>query len=431
MASLLATGSAGKHKYMDRKIKKKKWTFKRIALYTLALAFVAFVVNQFFFSDRRSTLKVEREKITVSKVSRGVFQDYIPQTGTVEPSKTIYLDAIEGGTIKRVVRQSGAMVKKGDVILELSNLNRELSVLSQEASLNESINRVRQTRLQLSQNDLSQQQSMARIRNELDKISPRYNREKMLFEKKLISQQQFEQTEADYKFHKKNWDIVYRQYRNDSLERIRQLEQLNESESRMMQSLDGVGLILDNLTIKAPLEGQLSTIQLEEGQAIIGGERLGQVDVVGSFKVRVPIDELYLPRISTGLGATTTFNREEYILKITYIYPTITNGRFEVDMDFVGKTPEGIKRGQSLRLRIELGQSSEEVLIPVGGFYKDTGGNWIFVVDETGTRAERRRIRIGRKNSEFYEVLEGIEPGEQVITSSYETFGDNEVLILG
>ena len=416
---------------MDKKIKKKKFTFKKVAMYGLGLVIVAFIVYQLGWSDRRPTLKVDKEKITISTVSQGVFQDYIPQTGNVEPSKTIYLDAIEGGTIKRVVLQSGAKVSRGDVILELSNLNRELSVLSQEAALNESINRVRQTRLGLTQNDLAQQQQLAQIRNQLSKLGPRFQREKALYEKELISKQQFEETQADYNLNVKNWEITYAQYRNDSIDRIRQMAQLNASENRMIESLNGVGLILDNLTIKSPIEGQLSTIQLEEGQAVMGGERLGQVDIIGSFKVRVPIDELYLPRISTGLGATTRFNNQDYDLRITYIYPTITNGRFEVDMDFVGDAPQGIKRGQSLRMKIELGQSSEEILVPVGGFYKDTGGNWIFVLDETGNKAVRRNIRIGRKNSEYYEVLEGINPGEKVITSSYETFGDNEVLVLG
>ena len=416
---------------MDKKIKKNKWTLKRIGTYLLIASFAGFVFYQFMFTDRRSTLKVDREKITVAQIKRGVFQDYIPQTGTVEPSKTIYLDAIEAGTIKRVIRQSGAMVMKGDVILELSNLNRELNVLTQEASLNESINRVRQTRLQLNNNDLQQQQSLAQIRSQLSKLKPKYEREKQLFEKKLISKQQFEETEADYQFNVKSWEITYAQYKNDSVSRLKQMVQLNQSERRMIESLNGVGMILDNLVIRSPLEGQLSTKQLEEGQAVTMGERLGQVDIIGSFKVKVPIDELYLPRITTGLGATTRFNNDDFNLSITYIYPNIQNGRFEVDMDFTGAQPEGIKRGQSLRLKIELGQSSEELLVPVGGFYKDTGGNWIFVVNESGDKAERRNIRIGRKNSEYYEVLEGLEPGEQVITSSYDTFGDNEVLILG
>ena len=416
---------------MDKKIKKKTWTLKRIGSIALVLLFGAFVIHQFLFADRRSTLKVETEKITISNVKRGVFQDYIPNTGTVEPSKTIYLDAIEAGTIRRVVRQSGAVVMKGDVIIELSNLSRELMILNQEANLNESINRTRQTRMQLNNNDLTQQRAIAQIRGQLAKLEPKYKREKQLYEKRLISKQQFEETEADYNFNLRNLEITYAQYRNDSISRIRQMVQLNQSERRMMESLNGVGMILDNLVIKSPLDGQLSTKQLEEGQAVSMGERLGQVDIIGSFKVKVPIDELYLPRITTGLGATTNFNNRDYSLKITYIYPTIQNGRFQVDMDFIDGSPEGIKRGQSLRMKIELGQSSEELLVPVGGFYKDTGGNWIFVVNKAGDKAERRDIRIGRRNSEYYEVIEGLEPGEKVITSSYDTFGDNEVLILG
>ncbi|MBL3657431.1 efflux RND transporter periplasmic adaptor subunit [Fulvivirga sediminis] len=415
---------------MDRKIKKKTWTFKKIATIgggALVLGFIAYLL---IFADRRSKLNVDKEKITISSVRRGIFQERIPQTGTVEPSVTFYLDAIEGGNIKKVYKESGAMLQKGDVIVELSNLNRELSVLSQEAGLNESINRVRQTRLSLEQNDLQQQQTLAQIDNELAKLKPQYQRQKMLYEKKLISKQEFEQTEADYEYNLKRRKITYTSYKNDSLSRVRQLTQLNRSERRMTQSLEGVGQILDNLTIKSPIDGQLSTPPLFEGQAVSQGQRLGQVDKIGSYKVRVPIDELYLPRISTGLNATTTFANNEYKLVITYIYPTITNGRFEVDMEFVDDAPEGIRRGQSLRLRIELGQSSEELLLSVGGFYKDTGGNWVYVVNDDGSSAEKRKIRLGRKNPENFEVLEGLQPGEKVITSSYDNFGDNEVLVL-
>ncbi|MDX1628335.1 MAG: efflux RND transporter periplasmic adaptor subunit [Fulvivirga sp.] len=415
---------------MDRKIKKKKWTFKRIATIGGITLLVVFVAYQLLFADRRSKLNVEKEKITISEVKHGVFQEFIPQTGTVEPAVTFYLDAIEGGTIKKIYKESGAMLEKGDVILELSNLNRELNVLSQEASLNESINRLRQTRLQLEQNDLQQQQQLALINNQIEILGPQYERQKVLYEKDLISKQEFEQTKANYEYNIKRRDITYKSYKNDSISRIRQLKQLNQSERRMMESLNGVGKILDNLTIKSPIDGQLTAPQLFEGESVNPGQRLGQVDKLGEYKVSVLIDEIYLPRISEGLKATTTFDNKEYELVITYIYPNITNGRFEVDMRFVGEAPEGIKRGQSLRLRIQLGQSSKELLLPVGGFYKDTGGNWVFVVNEDGTKAEKQEIRLGRKNTEHYEVLEGLEEGERVITSSYDNFGDNEVLIL-
>ncbi|MEQ8925001.1 MAG: efflux RND transporter periplasmic adaptor subunit [Fulvivirga sp.] len=415
---------------MDKKIKKKKWTVKRISTIGGATLLVVFVAYQLLFADRRSKLNVEKEKITIAEVKRGVFQEFIPQTGTVEPSVTFYLDAIEGGQIKKVYKESGAMLKKGDVIMELSNLNRELSVLSQEASLNESINRLRQTRLQLEQNDLQQQQTLALIENQLEILEPQYRRQKSLYEKELISKQDFEQTKANYEYNLKRKEITYKSYKSDSLSRVRQLVQLNESERRMMTSLTGVAQILDNLTIKSPIDGLLTAPQMYEGQTVNPGQRVGQVDKVGSYKVSAQIDELYLPRISTGLKATTSFAGGDYELEITYIYPNINNGRFQVDMQFLGEAPEGIRRGQSLRLRIELGQSSEELLLPVGGFYKDTGGNWVFVVDDSGAKAEKRDIRLGRKNTEHFEVLDGLDPGERVITSSYDNFGDNEVLVL-
>lgn len=414
---------------MDKKIVKKTWTLKRIATYGGVSVLVIFVAYQLIFADRRSKLKIERDKITVSEVKRGVFQEFIPQTGTVEPSRTVYLDAVEGGTIKRIVAESGAMLKKGDIILELSNLNRELSVLGQEAQLIESINRTRDTRLGITRNDLEQRQTLAQIDNQLAILEPQYRRQKQLFEKKLIAKQDFERTEADYKYNLERRRITYEAYKSDSIIRVRQLKEIQQSEQRMTQNLQGVGGILDNLIIRAPIDGQLSRPQLEEGQNVNQGQRIGQVDILGSYKVKVPIDELYLPRISTGLHATTSFNNKDYELEITYIYPTIANGRFEVDMNFVGDVPEGIRRGQSLRLRIELGQSSEELLLPVGGFYKDTGGNWVFVMESSG-KAVKREIKLGRKNTEHFEVLEGLRPGDKVITSSYENFGTNEVLLL-
>jgi HlyD family secretion protein len=415
---------------MDKKIAKKTWTLKRIATYGGIAVFVVFIGYQFIFADRRAKLKIEKEKITISDVKRGVFQEFIPQTGIIVPSKTIYLDAVEGGTIKRVVAESGAMLKKGDIILELSNLNREISVITQEATLGEAITRQRDTKLAITRNDLEQRQMLALIDNQLAIIEPQFRRQKQLFEKKLISKQEFEQTEANYKYNLERRKITYEVYKADSIDRIRQLQELRFRENKMSESLAGVGKILDNLIIRAPMDGQLSRPQLDPGQNVNIGQRLGQVDIVGSYKVRVPIDELYLPRITTGLHATTSFNNKDYELEIMYVYPGVTAGRFEVDMNFVGENPTGIRPGQSLRLRIELGQSSEELLLPVGGFYKDTGGNWVFVLEEGGNRAVRRDVKLGRKNTEHFEVLEGLEPGDKVITSSYENFGNSEVLLL-
>jgi HlyD family secretion protein len=415
---------------MDKQIKKKYWTFKRIGTFAGIALLVGFIGYQFIFADRRSKLKIEKDKITISEVKMGQFKEYIPQTGIVEPSRTVYLDAIEGGNIRNIVRESGAVLKKGDVILELTNLNREISVLDQESNLTQTLNRSRDTRLLLTQNALRQQESLITIDNALATLKPRFERQKALFGKKLISKQEFEQTEADYNANIKRREITYQAFRIDSISSVQQIKQLDESEKKLLQSLRGVGKILDNLVIKSPIDGQLSTPHWEIGQGVTQGQRLGQVDIMGSFKVRVPIDELYLPKISSGLPATTDFAGKTYRLTITYIYPTIQNGRFEVDMNFEGETPQGIRRGQSLRMRVELGQPSEELLLPIGGFYKDTGGNWVFIMDGEG-KAVKRDVKLGRKmGSEFFEVLQGLKPGDRVITSSYENFGNNEVLLL-
>jgi HlyD family secretion protein len=304
-------------------------------------------------------------------------------------------------------------------------------VLEQEAQLNASINQLRQTRLQLTQNDLQQQQTLADVERELAKLTPQFKRQKRLYEKKLTSLQDYESIEADYVYNLKRKDIVYKSYKNDSIERMRQLKDLDAAEYRMIKSLEGARRILDNLVIRAPIAGQLALAELDPGQNVNQGQRLGQVDVTGSYKVRVPIDELYLPRISTGLPATTSFNNKNYNLEITKIYPTVeAGGRFFVDMRFTDSYPAGIRSGQSLRMGILLGQSSEELLLPVGGFYKDTGGNWVFMLEDDD-RAIRRNIKLGRKSgSDFFEVLEGLAPGDRVITSSYENFGNNQILHL-
>ncbi len=415
---------------MDKKIEKKKWPVSRVATFGGGAILIGVILFQFLFAERRSQLKVTKNKISIGTVKKDVFQENIPETGVVTPSETFYLDAIEGGAIKKVHAESGTLLKKGDLIVELTNLNRELNVLSQEASLNESINRVRETRLSLEQNNLNHQQNLILIENELEKLAPRYEREKQLFENQYISKQEFEVTKADYKYNKKRLEITYASYRKDSMNMKSQIAQLNESEVRMIKSLKRVGQILDNLVIRSPMDGQLSTPQLFEGQSIAAGERLGQIDVVGSVKVRVPIDEIYLARIHQGLLANTTYAGEEYILRITYIYPTISNGVFTVDMEFDGEAPKDIKRGLSLRMNIELGESSEALLIPLGGFYNDTGGQWVYVLNADGTQAEKRKVKIGRKNKLNYELLEGLSEGEKIITSSYKNFNNTEVLLL-
>lgn len=414
---------------MDRKLEKKTWTPRRIAALLGGAVLLGGIIYQIVFADHRSTMNVEQDRLSIGTVSTGEFTDYILVSGQIEPARTVYLDAIEGGVIHQVIRESGALLRKGDTILVLNNSNLQLDVMQRETMLYEQINNLRQTRLLLDQNDLNQQGQLAEIDYQISLLEPQYKRFKELHTKKLVSDREFEEVKEQYEYNVKRRKLTYASYRNDSIARSIQLNQLRLSENRMNASLTGVGNILDNLVITAPIAGQLATPQqLEIGQAINPGQRYGQIDILDEFKVRVAIDELYLPRISQGLRGKFALSGKDYELEISKIYPTITNGRFEVDMIFTGESPEGIRRGQSVRIRLELGQSEQSLLLPTGGFFKDTGGNWVFVLNPTTGNAEKRTIRLGRKNPEFYEVLEGLVEGEKVIISGYENFGDNEVL---
>lgn len=415
---------------MDRKIEKKTWTPKFIAMVAGSAVVVGFVIYQLVFADSRSSMNVAMERVTIATVKSGEFTDYIPVSGTIEPGEVFFLDAIERGNIQQIVRESGALVEKGDTILVLTNSNLQLDVMQRETDLYFQINNLRQTRLLLDQNDLNQQGQLAEIDYQINLLKPQYERFLELHKKKLISDRELEEVKEQYLYNVKRRKLTYESYRNDSIARSIQKRQLRDSELRMTQSLDGVGHILDNLVVRAPIKGQLSTEQIEVGQSIQAGQRYGQIDILDKFKVRVPIDELYLPRVSTGLKGTFTFSGGDYELEIGKIYPNVTNGRFEVDMFFTGEVPSGIRRGQTVRIRLELGESEQAVLLPTGGFYKDTGGNWVFVVNQSTGKAEKRSIRLGRKNPEYYEVIEGLETGEKVIISGYENFGKNEVLNL-
>lgn len=411
---------------MDKKIEKKKWGKKRIALYSFGGVAVLLAVY-FFFSGRESSMTIDSDKATFATVRSGDFQEYVIQTGNVVPGRTFYLDAIEGGNIMQILKESGAEVKKGDPILILENASLRLNVLSQENSLIEQINRARTTRLQLDQNYLSQKQQLAQIDNQLAILAPKFKRDSSLYAKNMISRQEFEQTQADYIYNQQRKEFTEESFKSDSGLRVLQLSQLKSSESNMLENLDGVRKILDNLVVKAPIDGLLSTVQLQEGKNVTQGERLGQVDVMGTNKIRVKVDEIYLSRVNKNCVANVNINGEAYDLKVDYIYPNVKDGSFEVDLVF-DTEPEGLRNGQSLRVKLELGEATSQIQIPVGGFYSNTGGNWVYVVDPSTNTARKRNIRLGRKNSNYYEVLEGLSPGEQVIISSYDTYGESEVL---
>lgn len=415
---------------MDRKIEKKTFTPKRIGMIVGGILLVALFIYSFVFMDVRSTLNVERDKLTISTVKEDSFLEFIQVSGTVQPIQTIYLDAIEGGVVQEVRRESGTMVEEGDTILTLSNSGLQLNVMNREAQLYDQINNMRNSRLNLEQNTLRLREQLASAESQKEILKSQYERQKQLMEKDLISEQEFEQTREDYEYQRKRYELTYESYKKDSLQTITQLQQLNDSEERMYRSLNAVQGILDNLVVKAPIAGQLSTIELNQGQSISQGERIGQVDILDSYKVRVAIDEYHLSRIAPGLKGSFNFNGSTHNLEITKVFPVVNNGQFEVDMEFTSKPPTGLTRGQTTRIRLELGESANALLLSRGGFYQRTGGNWIFRVTEDGDQAVRQEIRLGRQNPQYFEVLSGLEPGDRVITSSYDTFGDNEVLNL-
>jgi HlyD family secretion protein len=416
---------------MDRVLEKKKWPPKRIAAILGSGVFFLAILFYSLFGDTSSKFRVEEEKITVSTVTRAPFQEFIPVTGNVLPRTTIYLDAVEGGRVEKIFIEAGSMVKKGDRILQLANTNLLLDIMYREALFFEQSNNLRNTRLSMEQSRLNLRQQLVQQEYQLLRLKRQYERGTELHKKGLISQQEFEQTKDEYEYYARQRDLAVESFRQDSLFRDIQIQQLEASLERMQDNLSVAKQKLENLTITAPIAGQLTSLNAENiGESKSPGERLGQIDVLEGFKVRAGIDEHYLPRINLGQTGEFDFAGSTYELITKKVFPEIRDGRFDVDLEFVSDEPSGIRRGQTLHIRLELGDLAEAVLLPRGGFYQKTGGQWVYVVDKSGSMASKRSIKLGRQNPQAFEVLEGLEPGERVVTSSYDTFGDNDKLVL-
>ncbi len=415
---------------MDRVIQKKNWPPKKIAVVSAGGLFICFVLYSFMFGDNSSKLNVEAEKITISEVARGPFQEFIPVTGTVLPIKTIYLDAIEGGRVEKRFIEAGTFVKEGDIILQLANTNLLLDIMYREAQFFEQSNNLRNTRLLMEQNSLNLRRELTEIDYQIQRLQRAHERAVELVKKNLISQQEYEIARNDYEYYLKRKDLAIQSFKQDSLFRQVQIENLESSLARMQANLGVVKQKLESLYIKAPATGQLTSLNAEIGESKTPGERVGQLDILDGFKVRAGIDEHYLSRINLGQTGEFDFAGKTYKLVSKKVFPEIRDGRFDVDLEFDGEEPEGIRRGQTLHIRFELGDLSEATLLARGGFYQKTGGQWVYVLASSGDFATKRSIRLGRQNPQAFEVLEGLEPGEKVITSSYDSFGDIDKLIL-
>lgn len=415
---------------MDKKIEKKKFSTISIVAGSAVLLIAVITIYNFTFLDSRSQTTVDKERIFIHEVTEDLFQEYTEVSGTVQPIQTTILDAVEGGVVQQVYLESGEFVEAGDTIVVLTNSNLQLSVMQQEAGLYDQINNVRNSRLNHEQNHLRLQEELASAETQLDLLKPRFERDSVLYQDGLISLQDFEQTKQSYRFQQRRYSLNYESFRKDSLQMESQILQLDNSEERMWQSLDRVQKILENLVITAPIGGQLSTIELNRGQSISQGEQLGQIDQLDGYKIRANIDEFYLNRVQTGLLGSFEYAGTRHEVVVTRLFPVIKEGRFEVDMEFTREIPDGLRRGQTVRLRLELGSQSKAKLLTRGSYYEQTGGNWIFLINEEETKARRQPIRLGRGNTDFFEVLEGLNPGDKVITSGYETFENYDVLSL-
>ncbi|MBN2265391.1 MAG: HlyD family efflux transporter periplasmic adaptor subunit [Candidatus Aminicenantes bacterium] len=416
---------------MDRQLEKKKWPPRKIATLAAAAVFVLVVVYLLLFQFNQSTLNVDSERITVSTVTRGSFMESIPQQGTVMPIMRYSLETTEGGRVEKRFLEAGAMVKAGDPIVQLVNTNLLLDIMWREADFIQQSNALRQTRLNMEQYRQGLRQSMNQVENELAKQKTLYERNKMLHERKLVSDLDFEVMRLDYEYQVRNRDIVAESQKKELEYREEQLRSLEEQLDRMEANLQASKGKLDDLVIRAPIAGQLTQLDAEIGAFKTPGAPIGQIDVLDAYSVRALIDEFYITRIEPGLNGEFTLAGKTYGLKVRRVFPAVRENRFEVDLDFVGETPPDLRRGQTLHIRLQLGDVAEDtVLLPRGGFWDQTGGNWVYRLDASGKAAFKHPVRLGRYNPDVYEVLEGLEPGDRVITSSYESFGDMDRLVL-
>ena len=415
---------------MDRKLEKKFWNRSRRIYAVAGGAFLALLLYVFLSTQGGSRLNVEVDKITISTVVKAPFQEYIPVQGTILPIQTFYLDAIEGGRVEKRFIEAGTMVKQGDPIIKLANSNLQLDVMYREALTYQEINDAQNRRLTIEQNTIAVKSTLADAEYQVERTQLVFQRDSSLFIKHLVAENDYLQSRYEYDSWLRRRALARQNFLQDSVLRLNQLAQLEGSIARLQENLTMTKQNLDNLIIKAPISGQLTSLNAEIGESKSPGQRIGQIDVLDSVKVRASIDEFYIARINPGQTGEFDLTGSTYGLKISKVYPEVTSGRFDVDMAFTGAIPGGIRRGQTLQIRLELGELEEAVLLPRGGFYQKTGGQWVYVVDKGGKFAVKRNVKLGRQNPQMFEVLDGLEQGEQVITSSYDNFGDIDRLVL-
>ena len=424
--------SKGK-KNMDKVIEKKKgiaaaFTKKSVKWWALG-AFVILVVV-LLLTGRRSVLRVDGSTILTGTARQGEFNDYIRVSGQVQPMTTVQLSPTEGGNVKRIVVEEGSHVNEGDVIVVLGNENLDMQILNSEAELAEKENILRNTMISMEQQKLSVRQEKLSLQIEVRRARRAYEQNKALYEEKLIAKEEYLKASEDYELAKDKLELVTDRERQDSLYRSVQIAQMHESLENMRLNMNMIRRRKENLSVKAPISGELGLLDVELGQSVAAGAKIGQINNLDSYKIEAQIDEHYIDRVAPGLEATFERQNEKYSSVIRKVYPEVRDGKFKADFRFEGQQPENIRTGQTYYLNLQLGQSAEAILIPRGSFYQNTGGKWVYVLNADGTKATKRSVRIGRQNPQYYEVLEGLAPGDKVIISAYDSFGDKDELLL-
>ena len=415
---------------MDIKIEKKKGLRPKHFGYIAIGLLVLFVGYQLLFSSSVSTFRTEKDKLSIAEVTQGKFDDYITINGNVAPIATIYMDAYEGGRVTEKLIEEGATVKKGDIILKLENINLYEQILNSESNLALKQNDLRSTRLSFDSRQVEGRKSLATSSTDLQRLKRNFDQNQALYDEELISKEVYQLSKENYELAQQTYDIVKLQTEQDDKLRKTSLSGLDTDLARMRKTLGMVYQRLDHLNVRAPADGQLGFLDAEIGQNITQGLRIGQINVLTDYKIEATIDEHYIDRVKRDLVAILERNGNEYPLRLRKVYPEVRNGKFKVDLVFTGDKPETIRTGQSYNIKLQLGESSEARLLPKGSFFQSTGGQWIFVVNSNGDQAIKRPIRIGKQNSRYYEVLEGLDAGEKVITSNYDNFGEAEKIVL-
>ena len=415
---------------MDIQLEKKKGLRPKHYGYIAIGALLLFVGWKLAFGSSKSTFRTEKERLSIAAVSEGKFDDYITINGNVAPIATIYMDAYEGGRVSEKLIEEGAMVKKGDIILKLENMNLYEQILASESNLALKQNDLRSTRLTFDARQVEGRRSLATASTDLQRLKRNYEQNEVLYADELVSKEIYLTSKENYELAQKQHDIVKLQTEQDDALRKTSLAGLDTDLQRMKKTLGMVYQRLDHLNVRAPADGQLGFLDAEIGQNITQGQRIGQVNVLTDFKIEADIDEHYIDRVKRDLSASLERNGKEFPLRLRKVYPEVRNGRFKVDLVFTDEKPETIRAGQSYNIKLQLGASSDALLLPKGGFFTSTGGQWVFVVNPNGDEALKRDIRNGKQNSRYYEVLDGLQPGEQVITSNYDSFGEAERIVL-